>query len=90
MSASRTHLKQSTAETAKPQPAVQTAGQVGGTVNQVILFADMEGYSRRVDENEVEALEFMARCFDTFRVLAKRHEGQIVKTMGDGGPPFED
>ncbi|MDE4100065.1 adenylate/guanylate cyclase domain-containing protein [Phaeobacter gallaeciensis] len=84
MPASRTPFGQSTPETAKQQPAALAVTQIDGTENRVILFADMEGYSRRVDENEAEALEFMARCFNTFRVLAKRHEGQIVKTMGDG------
>ncbi|MBE1283498.1 MAG: hypothetical protein GJ676_09310 [Rhodobacteraceae bacterium] len=84
MPASRTPFGQSTPEVAKQQAAAPAVAQLGGTENRVILFADMEGYSRRVDENEAEALEFMARCFDTFRVLAKRHDGQIVKTMGDG------
>lgn len=51
---------------------------------RAILFVDMVGYSRRIGEDEIGTLEFMSKCFDTLRLLARRHDGQLVKTMGDG------
>ena len=71
----------STSEPRLPQVAAQAAGNGGDIVERVIMFADMEGYSRRVEQNEAEALEFMARCFDTFRVLAKRHDALPLRTL---------
>lgn len=51
---------------------------------RVILFTDMVSYSHWIEEDESTTLEFMTGCFDTLRVLAHRHSGRLVKTMGDG------
>ncbi|MCU9839969.1 hypothetical protein OEZ49_19555 [Ruegeria sp. WL0004] len=64
------------------QPLVSGAEESGGV--RTILFVDMVGYSRRVEVDELSALDFMSGCFDTLRVLAHRHGGAVVKTMGDG------
>ncbi len=49
-----------------------------------VVFWDMVAYSRRVAENEAGTLDFMASCFDTMRILARRYAGALIKTMGDG------
>lgn len=54
------------------------------SVERVVLFTDMVSYSRRISEDEASTLEFMASCFDTLRILARRYNGFLVKTLGDG------
>jgi len=51
---------------------------------RVILFTDMVSYSHWIGKDEGATLEFMTSCFDTLRILARRHSGTLVKTMGDG------
>lgn len=65
-------------------PTSAAAAPAHETVERVVLFADMASYSRRIEEDEAATLEFMAGCFDTLRVLARRHGGTLVKTLGDG------
>lgn len=49
-----------------------------------ILFVDMVGYSKAVEQNEIATLDFMSRSFDTLRVLTRRFDCTLVKTTGDG------
>lgn len=51
---------------------------------KAILFADAAEYSRHVVAEERMTLDFMQRCFASFRELAPLHGGQVLKTMGDG------
>ncbi|MFI0845905.1 adenylate/guanylate cyclase domain-containing protein [Mesorhizobium sp. IMUNJ 23232] len=51
---------------------------------RAILFADAEGYSRHMHSHEQATLDFMQRCFATFRDLAPMHDGEMLKTTGDG------
>lgn len=55
-----------------------------GTVETVVLFADMVSYSRHIGLDEATTLEFMSSCFDTLRILARRYTGTLIKTLGDG------
>jgi adenylate cyclase len=50
-----------------------------------ILFADVVGYSRLMSEDEVGALAALNRHRETeFNPAVARHNGRIVKLMGDG------
>ncbi|MFD2856191.1 hypothetical protein ACFSZS_17480 [Seohaeicola zhoushanensis] len=51
---------------------------------RVVLFIDMVSYSRHIGLDEAATLEFMAGCFDSFRILSRRFNGTLVKTLGDG------
>ncbi|WP_419907287.1 adenylate/guanylate cyclase domain-containing protein [Hoeflea sp.] len=53
-------------------------------VDRVVLFTDMVSYSSHIGEDEAATLEFMSGCFDTLRILARRYNGTLVKTLGDG------
>jgi adenylate cyclase len=49
-----------------------------------ILCADVEGYSRLMDHDEVSTLETLKRHRDAFTGLIERHRGRVVNTWGDG------
>jgi adenylate cyclase len=50
-----------------------------------VLFADVVGYSRLMAEDEVRALAGLNRLRETaFNPAVARHNGRIVKLMGDG------
>jgi adenylate cyclase len=49
-----------------------------------ILCADVEGYSRLMDRDEVGTLETLKRHRDAFAALIGRHRGRVVNTWGDG------
>lgn len=50
-----------------------------------VLFADVVGYSRLMAEDEVGTLAALNRCRDAdFNPAVARHNGRIVKLMGDG------
>ena len=49
-----------------------------------ILFADLAQYGRLTASNEIETLEFVARCFDLFRIHCPKFGGEFVKNTGDG------
>ena len=51
---------------------------------KAILIADAAGYAELVWRDEREAISIMNRCFDIFQHMADEHQGQLVKTMGDG------
>ena len=51
---------------------------------RVVVFIDMVSYSRHIGVDEASTLEFMAGCFDSFRILARKFNGTLVKTLGDG------
>ncbi len=44
----------------------------------------MVGYSRHVSEDELGTLHFMSDCFDGIRILTRKYNGTLLKTMGDG------
>ena len=49
-----------------------------------ILFADMVGYSRLMEEDESEAVELRSEFQAAVAPTVKEHGGEIVKTVGDG------
>jgi len=50
-----------------------------------VLFADVVGYSRLMAEDEVGTLAALNHCRETkFNPAVARHNGRIVKLMGDG------
>lgn len=49
-----------------------------------ILCADVEGYSRLMDRDEVGTLETLKRHRDALAGLIERHRGRVVNTWGDG------
>lgn len=50
-----------------------------------VLFADVVGYSRLMAEDEVGTLAALNRCREAeFNPAVARHNGRIVKLMGDG------
>ena len=49
-----------------------------------ILCADVEGYSRLMDRDEVGTLEILKRHRDALAGLIGRHRGRVVNTWGDG------
>jgi class 3 adenylate cyclase/DNA-binding SARP family transcriptional activator len=51
---------------------------------KAVLFADAAQYSRHVLAHERATLDFMDRCFSSFRELAHEYGGHVVKTTGDG------
>ena len=51
---------------------------------RTILFADMEGYSRRVDRNEALGLALLAVLRRTVTQAIVRHNGVIIDSPGDG------
>ncbi|MDK3019080.1 adenylate/guanylate cyclase domain-containing protein [Pseudodonghicola flavimaris] len=59
-------------------------GSDSSRATRVVLFTDMVSYSHNIGTDEASTLEFMAGCFDTIRILSHRHNGTLVKTMGDG------
>ncbi|WP_093094568.1 adenylate/guanylate cyclase domain-containing protein [Shimia aestuarii] len=65
-------------------PDQATEPSPDGTQERVVLFIDMVSYSQRIGEDEAATLEFMSACFDTLRILARRYQGKLVKTLGDG------
>ncbi len=71
-------------EQIKPVKPVPIAPPSQGSMDLTVLFLDMVSYSRRMSENELATLEFMSSCFDALRILARRFDGVLVKTMGDG------
>ena len=49
-----------------------------------ILCADVEGYSRLMDRDEVGTLEVLKRHRDALAGLIERHRGRVINTWGDG------
>ena len=49
-----------------------------------VLCADVEGYSRLMDRDEVGTLEILKRHRDALAGLIERHRGRVVNTWGDG------
>jgi len=49
-----------------------------------VLCADVEGYSRLMDRDEVGTLEILKRHRDALASLIERHRGRVVNTWGDG------
>ena len=49
-----------------------------------IMFTDMVGYSALAQRNEALALELLEEHRRTLRVLFPKHQGQEIKTLGDG------
>ena len=49
-----------------------------------VLCADVEGYSRLMDRDEVGTLETLKRHRDALAGLIERHRGRVVNTWGDG------
>ncbi len=61
--------------------------ETGRTIRRLaaVLFADVVGYSRLMAEDEVGALAALNRHRETeFDPAVARHNGRIVKLMGDG------
>jgi adenylate cyclase len=49
-----------------------------------ILAADVEGYSRLMEADEVAAMAALRDCRAVFARLIERHRGRIANTAGDG------
>jgi adenylate cyclase len=49
-----------------------------------ILAADVEGYSRLMEADEVAAMAALQDCRGVFARLIERHRGRIANTAGDG------
>jgi class 3 adenylate cyclase/DNA-binding SARP family transcriptional activator len=54
------------------------------TTLKAILFADLSQYSRLVAADEYGTLAFVERSFALFRNQAHTHNGEFIKTTGDG------
>ena len=72
-------MKSSTAQLVTSDPSMEHS-----RADRTVLFTDMVSYSLCIGSDEVATLEFMVGCFDTIRILAQRHGGSLIKTMGDG------
>lgn len=48
-----------------------------------IMLTDIVGYSRRMNDNETEALKMLEKHNGTLFPVIAAHEGRILKTMGD-------
>jgi len=55
-----------------------------GAFAACILFADMAGYTRRVNLDEQGTLDFMDRVFEMTRRICGHFRGRLIKTTGDG------
>ena len=49
----------------------------------VIMFTDMVGYSKKIGENETEALQLLDEHNDILRPQIEAHNGHVIKTIGD-------
>ena len=49
-----------------------------------IMFTDIEGFTSMMQENEEESLEIRTSFFKTLDKYHQKHNGEIVRTMGDG------
>jgi class 3 adenylate cyclase len=49
-----------------------------------IVFTDVAGFSRRVEENESATLALLERDFVAMRLFSKAHSGTVIKSTGDG------
>ena len=49
-----------------------------------IIFCDMVGYSRLMDESETQALRLLGQFHQIARQTIQEHSGDIINTMGDG------
>jgi adenylate cyclase len=49
-----------------------------------ILCADVEGYSRLMERDEIATFETLQRRREAFAGLIERHRGRVVNTWGDG------
>lgn len=49
-----------------------------------IVFSDIVNFSTRVGEDEEHALKLVRRDLDIMKDLCEKHEGQVLKTTGDG------
>ena len=71
--------------------AVDAADQKAGTVAQAlrrklttIVSADVAGYSRLMDGDEVATVQTLKAYRDTIEGFVERHAGRLVSTAGDG------
>ena len=49
-----------------------------------IIFCDMVGYSRLMEESETQALRLVGEFHQIARQTIQQHSGDIINTMGDG------
>lgn len=49
-----------------------------------VLFVDMVGYSKLMDEHEAAAIRTRQRMEDIIRVVVPAHQGEIIQFYGDG------
>jgi len=49
-----------------------------------IIFCDMVGYSRIMEESETQALHLLGEFHQIARQTIQQHSGEIINTMGDG------
>src|SRR5271157_2253686 len=49
----------------------------------VIMFSDIVGYSKMMQENETLAMTILARHNEIIREALKKHEGKEIKVIGD-------
>ena len=49
-----------------------------------IMFADIEGYTSKMQENEEEAMQWRQRHREVMERLQKQYDGRIIQFYGDG------
>lgn len=53
-------------------------------VNIVVVFADVSGSTKLFEQHgDTVARAVIARCLDTLKTIAERHEGHVIKFIGD-------
>ncbi|MBI2227345.1 MAG: adenylate/guanylate cyclase domain-containing protein, partial [Betaproteobacteria bacterium] len=49
-----------------------------------IIFCDMVGYSRLMEQSETQALQLLGEYRQIARKTIQEHSGEIIDTVGDG------
>lgn len=60
------------------------AGSGGKRTLATIVFTDVVGFSERVGRDEAGTLALLERDCETMRALCAKHDGQVIKSVGDG------
>jgi class 3 adenylate cyclase len=57
---------------------------VGEKVLRTVVLSDAVGFTARMQSDEPNALQALAHDHQVFRAAVLAHEGQVVKSTGDG------